>query len=74
MLFEAPTQFYKTGVAWLSFLMGNQSHFRMLAGLESGRTVLHLADLFAEAAGIGLFPDPELAVDRATGYFRGIGL
>ena len=74
LLFEAPTQFYKTGVAWLSFLMGNQSHFRMLAGLESGRTVLHLADLFAEAAGIGLFPDPELAVDRATGYFRGIGL
>ena len=54
--------------------MGDQSHFRMLGGLESGRTVLHLADLFAEAAGIGLFPDPELAVDRATGYFRGIGL
>ena len=74
LLFEAPTQFYKTGVAWLSFLMGDQSHFRMLAGLESGRTVLHLADLLAEAAGIGLFPDPELAVDRATGYFRGIGL
>jgi dihydrodipicolinate synthase/N-acetylneuraminate lyase len=73
LVFEAPTQFYKVGVAWLSFLNGWQDHFRMAGGIESGRPILHLAELFSTANGIGLFEDPELAAARASAYFRGVG-
>ncbi|MDQ0851328.1 hypothetical protein QFZ65_003266 [Arthrobacter sp. B3I9] len=73
LIFEAPTQYYKVGVVWLSYLTGWQSHFRMIAGLESGRSLLHLADLFQAANGIGLFPDPETSAERASAYFRAQG-
>ncbi|HCB59986.1 MAG TPA: hypothetical protein DEP82_19295, partial [Arthrobacter bacterium] len=74
LIFEAPTQYYKVGVAWLSYLTGWQSHFRMLAGFESGRSLVHLADLFEAANSIGLFPDPQLSAARAAAYFRVQGL
>ncbi|MEV8148237.1 dihydrodipicolinate synthase family protein [Arthrobacter sp. NPDC080073] len=74
LIFEAPTQYYKVGVVWLSYLTGCQSHFRMIAGLESGRSILHLADLFDTANSIGLFPEPDLAAARAAAYFQGQGL
>jgi hypothetical protein len=74
LIFEAPTQYYKVGVVWLSYLTGWQSHFRMIAGLESGRSLLHLADLFESANSIGLFPDPEMSAERASAYFRAQGL
>ncbi|MCQ4080871.1 dihydrodipicolinate synthase family protein [Streptomyces sp. RB6PN25] len=72
-IFKAPTQYYKAGVAWLSFLSGAQEQFRMLRGFESGRSVLHLSDVFAEAISIGLFEDPQAAADRASRYFTGLG-
>ncbi|MGY3317326.1 dihydrodipicolinate synthase family protein [Arthrobacter sp. TE12232] len=74
LIFEAPTQYYKVGVVWLSYLTGWQSHFRMVAGLESGRSILHLADLFEAANSIGLFPDPAASAARASAYFRAQGL
>lgn len=74
LIFEAPTQYYKVGVVWLSYLTGWQSHFRMLAGFESGRSLVHLADLFESANSIGLFPDPEASAARASAYFRVQGL
>jgi hypothetical protein len=74
LIFEAPTQYYKVGVVWLSYLTGWQSHFRMLAGFESGRSLVHLADLFETANSIGLFPDPEMSAARASAYFRAQGL
>lgn len=74
LIFEAPTQYYKVGVVWLSYLTGWQSHFRMLAGFESGRSLVHLADLFESANSIGLFPDPEASATRASAYFRAQGL
>ena len=36
-IFATPTQHYKTGVVFLAFLNGFQSHFRMVGGLESAR-------------------------------------
>ncbi|MFD0997406.1 DUF993 family protein, partial [Pseudoclavibacter chungangensis] len=51
-----------------------QSHPRMIAGFETGRSVRHLARVFEEADRIGLFEDPELAAARATAYFRGQGI
>ncbi|MEV7575008.1 dihydrodipicolinate synthase family protein [Pseudarthrobacter sp. NPDC089323] len=74
LIFEAPTQYYKVGVVWLSYLTGWQNHFRMLAGFESGRSLVHLADLFESANSIGLFPDPEASAARASAYFRAQGL
>jgi uncharacterized protein DUF993 len=63
-IFKAPTQYYKTGVVFLAYLNGHQQHFRMVGGLESGRSVLHLAELFVLADRAGLLRDPELASER----------
>jgi hypothetical protein len=63
-LFEAPTFNYKAGIVFLAFLNGHQDHFRMLGGLESARSILHLADLFVLVDRAGLLRDPALAVAR----------
>jgi hypothetical protein len=63
-LFEPPTFNYKTGIVFLAFLNGHQDHFRMVGGLESARSIVHLADLFVLADRAGLLRDPGLAVTR----------
>ena len=63
-LFEAPTYNYKTGIVFLAFLNGHQDHFRMVGGLESARSIVHLADVFVLADRAGLLRDPALAVAR----------
>jgi Protein of unknown function (DUF993) len=63
-LFGAPTRFYKTGVVFMAYLNGHQSHFRMVGGLESARSTVHLAELFVLADRAGLLADPEHAVAR----------
>jgi hypothetical protein len=74
LIFEAPTKHYKVGIVWLAYLTGQQSHFRMIGGLESGRDLLHLAGIVREANAIGLFPDPGMAAFRARRYFDAQGL
>ncbi|MEV7685764.1 dihydrodipicolinate synthase family protein [Streptomyces bungoensis] len=63
-LFQAPTRFYKTGVVLLAWLAGHQSHFTMVGGLQSARSLPHLARVYELADGLGLFPDPKLAEER----------
>jgi hypothetical protein len=63
-IFKAPTYFYKTGIVFLAYLNGHQDHFRMVGGLESGRSTVHLAELFVLADRAGLLRDAELAADR----------
>lgn len=63
-LFQKPTFFYKTGVVFLAYLNGHQTHFRMVGGQEGFRSVVHLSNLFRLADEIGLFLNPELAVRR----------
>jgi hypothetical protein len=63
-IFKAPTRFYKTGVVFMAYLNGLQSHFTMIAGQESTRSTLHLAELFRLADAAGLLADPELASQR----------
>ncbi|MGW0733649.1 dihydrodipicolinate synthase family protein [Streptomyces sp. NPDC002851] len=63
-LFEAPTRFYKTGVVLLAWLAGHQTHFTMVGGLQSARSLPHLARAYELADGLGLFPDPDLAASR----------
>ncbi|MFI6941884.1 dihydrodipicolinate synthase family protein [Streptomyces sp. NPDC050418] len=63
-LFQTPTRFYKTGVVFLAWLAGHQSHFSMVGGLQSARSLPHLARAYQLADGLGLFPDPALAASR----------
>jgi hypothetical protein len=67
-IFRAPTRFYKTGVVFMAYLNGHQSHFRMVGGQESARSVAHLAELFVLADRAELLTDP----DRATARMRHI--
>jgi hypothetical protein len=63
-IFRAPTRFYKTGVVFMAWLNGLQSHFTMVGGQQSARHVLHLAELFRLADAAGLLRDPDLACAR----------
>lgn len=63
-LFDAPTYHYKTGIVFLAYLNGHQSHFRMVGGLESARSLVHLARLFVLADELGMLTDPEQAAAR----------
>lgn len=63
-LFRTPTRFYKTGVVFLAWLAGHQEHFTMVGGLQSARSLPHLATAYELADRLGLFPDPELAESR----------
>lgn len=63
-LFQAPTRFYKTGVVLLAWLAGHQTHFTLVGGLQSARSLPHLARAYELADGLGLFPDPDLARSR----------
>jgi Protein of unknown function (DUF993) len=63
-VFGSPTFYYKAGIVFMAYLNGHQDHFRMVGGLESGRSAVHLAKLFVLADKAGLLRDSELAVDR----------
>jgi dihydrodipicolinate synthase/N-acetylneuraminate lyase len=64
LIFRAPTRFYKTGVVFLAWLNGHQSHFTMVGGQQSARSLLHLAELFRLADAAGLLREPERAASR----------
>jgi hypothetical protein len=63
-IFAAPTRFYKTGVVFMAWLNGHQSHFTMVGGQQSTRSLQHLAELFRLADAADLLEHPELAVRR----------
>jgi hypothetical protein len=67
-IFASPTQHYKTGVVFLAFLNGFQSHFRMVRGLESARSTAHLCKLFVLADQARVLRDPELAMQRMRSF------
>ena len=63
-IFSTPTFYYKTGVAFLSWLNGRQANFSMVGGLQSGRSIPHLVQTFRLADRAGLLLDPPLAAHR----------
>ncbi|MDQ6630044.1 MAG: dihydrodipicolinate synthase family protein [Pseudomonadota bacterium] len=65
-IFQAPTRFYKTGIVFLAWINGHQSHFTMVGGQQSARSLPHFADIFRLADAAGLIEQPELAVRRMT--------
>jgi Protein of unknown function (DUF993) len=74
-IFAAPTYYYKTGIAFLSWLNGHQRGFTMVGGLATGRSVRHLSELFVLADRAGLLRDPGLAAHCMRMYLEvnGIG-
>lgn len=69
-IFQTPTYYYKTGVTFLAYLNGHQSHFKMLGGQETARSPQHLAQLFVLADKAGLLREPALAVQRMQQYLN----
>lgn len=63
-IFQKPTYAYKTGIVFMAYLNGHQSHFRMLGGAESQRSIIHLSELFVMSNEAGLLRNPEIAVER----------
>jgi len=63
-IFQAPTYAYKTGIVFMAYLNGHQSHFRMISGAEGQRSIIHLAELFVMADEAGLLQNPDLAIER----------
>jgi hypothetical protein len=73
-IFAAPTRFYKTGIVFLAWLNGHQSHFTMVGGQQSARGVVHLSELFRLADSAGLLRDPELAAQRMRTFLAVNGI
>ena len=73
-IFEAPTYYYKTGIAFLAWLNGYQAGFQMIGGLHSGRDLNHLVKLFTLANTAGLLLHPELAAQRMAGFLNTAGV
>ncbi|HEV3172516.1 MAG TPA: dihydrodipicolinate synthase family protein [Actinocrinis sp.] len=63
-IFAAPTRYYKTGIAFVSWLNGHQPGFTMLDGLHGARPLAHLVEVFRQTDQAGLLCDPELAAHR----------
>ncbi|MFC0505556.1 dihydrodipicolinate synthase family protein [Micromonospora costi] len=73
-VFTAPTWYYKTGIAFLAWLCGHQPGFTMVGGLQSARSVLHLAELARLADDARLLPDPDLAATRLRAFLDVAGV
>jgi hypothetical protein len=73
-IFAAPTQHYKTGVVFLAYLNGFQSHFRMVRGAESARSIAHLCELFILADQAGILRDPDFAAYRMSAFLALAGV
>ncbi|MDQ2665528.1 MAG: dihydrodipicolinate synthase family protein [Gemmatimonadota bacterium] len=73
-IFKRPTHAYKTGIVFLAYLNGHQSHFRMLGGAEGARTAVHLAELIRLADAAGLIEDADRAASRARIVFAAAGI
>jgi len=73
-VFRPPTQYYKTGVVFLAWLNGHQSHFRMIGGAEALRSLPYFVDCFKLADACGALADPHLAVNRMTSLLRTYGV
>ena len=73
-IFAAPTRHYKTGVVFLAFLNGFQSHFRMVRSSENARSIAHLCELFALADQAGVLRDPDAATRRMRSFLALAGV
>jgi hypothetical protein len=72
IIFEAPTQHYKTGLAFLSWLNGHQTNPMLVNGEETARDADHLLRVAGAASEAGAIRDASSAAMRLTGWLTGI--
>jgi hypothetical protein len=73
-IFRTPTYYYKTGLTFLAYLNGHQNHFRMVGGLESGRSLIHLCELLVLADQAAVLRDPVIAAGRMRHFLAANGI
>ena len=73
-VFSPPTQYYKTGVAFLAWLNGLQPAWTMVGGLHSARSLPHLARIIELADECGALSDPGTAAERWHHLLRTQGI
>lgn len=69
-VFAAPTFYYKTGVAFLSWLNGHQPAFQMVGGLHSARSLPNLSRIIELANASHALEQPDLARERWHAMLR----
>jgi len=69
-LFETPTQHYKAGIAFLSWLDGGQPNPMLANHAEVERDRAHYARAVALAAAARVFTDANRVAERAAAYFE----
>ncbi len=69
-VFARPTFYYKTGVAFLSWLNGHQQAFQMVGGLHSARSLPHLSRIVELANAARALEQPDLAAARWHAMLR----
>lgn len=74
LIFEAPTYHYKTGIAFVAWISGLQPGFNMIGGMQSARSVVHLARVFELTNAARLLPDPDLAARRMSSLLSVAGV
>jgi hypothetical protein len=70
-LFAAPTQHYKAGIAFLSWLAGGQPNPMLPVHEERAREAAHLVEAARLASAAGLFRDAAAAAGRLRGFLDG---
>lgn len=73
-IFSTPTFYYKTGVAFLSWLNGHQPGVGMVGGLHAARSLPHLSEIVRLANDCGALEQPELARERWHGLLTVSGV
>ena len=73
-IFESPTWYYKTGIAFLAWLNGHQSAFVMVGGLQAARSLPHLSKIVELSNECGALEHPELALVRWNRMLAAFGI
>lgn len=73
-IFEPPTAYCATGIAFLAWLCGHQDGFTTVADAHAAHSTVHLIRIFELANDAQLFPDPDLAADRLLSWFDVAGV
>ena len=70
IIFEPPTQHYKSGLAFLAWLSGRQPNSMLVNRDDTCRSSEHLARVVRAAAAAGVMTDAQLVADRLESWLR----
>lgn len=73
-VFGEPTRFYKAGLAFLAYLIGDQPDFQLMNHLERERDAAHYVTCARLASSAGVIRDAGLSADRLRAYLADGGI